>query len=109
MDRRYSQARAYDGTRASKDGSRRQEALVRARLARARVRSRSLNAAGNEDGPKSAEGFAGADILRARALDRQERRRVFEEEGSGVYGARPAIEEARRRSPGPQEGLLGGW
>jgi hypothetical protein len=109
VDRRYSQARAYDGTKASRSGSRRQEALVRARLAQARVRSRSLNAAGNEGGPKSAEGFGAADILRARAQERQEQRQVFEQEGSGVYGARPAMDEIRRRPSEAQEGLLGGW
>lgn len=106
LDRRYRQGRAYDGTRASDGGNRRQEALVRARLAQARIRSRSLNAVGNEDGPKAAEGFAAADIVRARAAERQDRNQVFEQEGSGVYGARPAMDAVRRQDKEGEQ-LLG--
>lgn len=79
---------------------------MRAKLARARVRARSANATGNEGGPKSASGFAAPDIIRARAQERQERNRVFEQEGSGVYGARPAMDAARRQQQDPEEQLL---
>lgn len=108
MDRRYKQARTYAGTRAQSGSSDRQEALTRARLARARVSARSAQGGGNESGPKSIDPFAAVGILRARASERIEGNRLFEEEGSGVYGSRPALEDARRQGD-PLEGLLGGY
>ena len=108
MDRRYKQARTYSGARASSGSSDRQEALTRARLARARVSARSAQGGGNESGPKSIDHFAAVGILRARASERAEGNRLFEEEGSGVYGSRPALEDARRQED-PLEGLLGGY
>jgi hypothetical protein len=97
VDRRYSQARGAGGTRASKAGSARREALTRAQIARGRVRARSARAGGNERGPKSIDPLAAVAILRGRAAQTAERNQVFQEEGSGVYGSAPALAEARRQ------------
>lgn len=102
MDRRYRQTAG-----ASRSGSARQEALVRAKMARARMDARSARGGGYESGPKSIDPYAAVDILRARSALAGERDRVFQEEGSGVYGARPAIEQARRQGEDPL-GLLPG-
>jgi hypothetical protein len=97
LDRRYKQARAYDGTPASQGKSRRQEAFARAKLAQARVGARSARGGGNEEGPKSIDPYAAVEILRARAAEKAVAGRIFQEEGSGVYGAQPAVEDALRR------------
>jgi hypothetical protein len=91
VDRRYRQTAG-----ASRSGSARQEALVRAKLARARLSARSTGP-GNESGPKSIDPYAAVDILRARSAQKADRNRVFQEEGSGVYGAAPALDDARRQ------------
>lgn len=107
MDRRYKEARAYDGTPASNRKARRQEAFARAKLARARVSARSAQGGGNEDGPKSIDPYAAVDILRARSSANAERGRIFQEEGSGVYGAQPAIDDARYREDEERDRLAG--
>jgi len=97
VDRRYSQARGVDGSRASKAGLAQREAFTRAQIARGRVGARSARGGGNERGPKSIDPFAAVAILRGRAAQQAEGNRVFQEEGSGVYGSAPALEEARRQ------------
>jgi hypothetical protein len=99
MDRRYRQAAG-----ASRSASNQQQALVRARLARARMDARSARGGGNEQGPKSIDPYAAVSILRARSMQEADRERIFQEEGSGTYGAAPSLEEARRR--GDQSGGL---
>ena len=101
MDRRYRQAAG-----ASPSGGARREALVRARLARARVGARSARAGGNEQGPKSIDPHAAVDILRARSAQVAEGNQVFQEEGSGSYGAGRALEEARRQGERERYGRL---
>jgi hypothetical protein len=88
---------AYDGTRASRSSGARSEAYARAQLARGRVRARSARGGGNERGPKSIDPLAAVEILRRRAAQAADSNRVFEAEGSGVYGSAPALAEARRQ------------
>jgi hypothetical protein len=104
MDRRYRETAG-----ASRAASARSEALARAKLARARIDARSARGRGNEDGPKSADPFGGATAFRLRAAQEASRGQVFREEGSGVLGARPSLDEARRRdTPDGYRGLLPG-
>jgi len=102
MDRRYRQTAG-----ASRQSSARQEALVRARMAKARTDARSARGGGNESGPKSIDPYAAVEILRARSSLAGERDQIFQEEGSGAYGARPAFEQPRRQYEDPL-GLLPG-
>jgi len=108
VDRRYRQSRTYDGTRANVTGSARREAYARAQLARGRVSARSARSGGNERGPKSIDPQAAISILRGRAAQVSDRNRVFQEEGSGVYGGAPALEDARRQEEEDFRGLLPG-
>ncbi len=101
MDRRYRQAAG-----ASSSGSARREALVRARLAQARVGARSARSGGNERGPKSIDPYAAVEILRARSAQAAEGNQVFQDEGSGIYGVGRALEEARRQDEDERYGLL---
>lgn len=106
MDRRYLQARDGNGVRAFDTRKRVSEAYTRANLARRRVQRRSELAYGYEDGPKSANPFAAADIFRARSAARNERNQVFQQEGSGVYGAQQLMSEAKRAGETPRGQLL---
>jgi len=101
VDRRYRQAAG-----ASSSSSARREALVRARLAQARIGARSARAGGNERGPKSIDPYAAVEILRARSAQTAEGNQVFQEEGSGTYGAGRSLEEARRQDEDERYGLL---
>lgn len=92
MDRRYNENKG-----ASDRTSRRSEALVRARLASARVGMRSTTAddwRGSTSRGESIENLAR--LNSARSSDRRERNERFELEGSGVLGAKPAFDDARR-------------
>lgn len=91
MDRRYRQTAG-----ASDAGANRREALTRAKLAQARNIARSARSGGNERGPKSIDPMGAIPILRARSQASAERNQVFQEEGSGVYGATPSLRAARR-------------
>jgi hypothetical protein len=84
MDRRYSQARGAGGVRAADAGRTRSRALARAQLARARVGARSIWSKARGRGSQSISNAG--DINRGRAAEREELGRVFEAEGSGVYG-----------------------
>jgi hypothetical protein len=99
MDRRYNQARG-----ASKANSNRSDAYARANLARARVSARSANAVGRGPVSSSISGRGDANI--ARAEERQDRRQIFEREGSGVYGAGPQGLQRPGWNRAPREGLL---
>lgn len=87
MDRRYREARTSDGVRASRSGDQQREALVRAQLMMARRKSRSIGARGYEDGPKTTDPYGGGRVSGARAEVRRSASRLFEEEGSGAFGA----------------------
>jgi len=99
MDRRYSQARG-----ASKASSRRSDAYARANLARARVGARSAGVVGR--GPVNSSISERGDVNIARAVDRQDRSRIFDQEGSGVFGAGPQGLQRRGSVELPREGLL---
>jgi hypothetical protein len=71
------------------------------------VGARSASSGGYEQGPKSIDPNAAVDILRARAMQRADRNQVFEQEGSGVYGAAPALEDVRRQDR-EYQGLMPG-
>lgn len=104
MDRRYRETAG-----ASRAASARSEALARAMLARARIDARSARARGNQQGPQSADPFGGATAFRLRAAQESSRGQVFREQGSGVFGARQSLREARRRDePDGYRGLLPG-
>lgn len=89
------------------EGANRTEALVRAKLARARNIARSARGGGNERGPKSIDPLGAVAVLRARSQDSAERNQVFQEEGSGVYGAAPSLRAARRTDNEPPALLPG--
>lgn len=93
MDLRYSQNKG-----ASTRPQLRAEALTRAKLAQARVQGRSMRGEERYTSAMSGtNGYAmGALITGARAADRLEGDRQFLLEGSGVYGAAPSSEDARR-------------
>lgn len=102
MDRRYGQARAFDGTRASRGRSARGEALVRQYLGRARRENSSAQAyGGSTGGAKSIDPAAATEILRNRSVDLGEAREIFREEGSGALGGRASMWDAKRL---PREG-----
>lgn len=108
LDLRYRETRGSGGVRASEGRQRRSEAYARAQLAQRRLQRRSELAYGYEDGPKNINPFAGIDISRARSQERSDRDQVFQQEGSGVYGARQSMNEARRGDE-QQQGPLLGW
>jgi hypothetical protein len=99
MDRRYSQARG-----ASRSSSRRSDAYARANLARARIGVRSARAVGRNPASSSISGRGDANM--ARAAERQERSRIFDQEGSGVFGAGSQALQRREEIELPREGLL---
>lgn len=105
MDRRYRQARAYDGTRASSRGQARQQALTRALMARSRFQSRFAGSRGYESGPKSIDPEAGLNAIRARQQEQSDRSQIFRDAGSGVYGAYQSLRDAKRLND-PQAGPL---
>lgn len=97
MDRRYSQARFYDGSRAVRNGERQGEALVRRFLGQARqVNAAAQSYGGSTGGAQSAGGNAGLEVLNERAAQARDRRAIFKEEGSGSLGARSALWQARQ-------------
>lgn len=94
MDRRYNENRG-----ASDSASRRSEALVRSRLASARVGMRSTTADDWRGSTSRAESIDNlARLNSARSSERLERNRRFDLEGSGVLGAKPALYDARREA-----------
>ena len=76
MDRRYKQARFYNGTPATDRSVNKSDSLVRSYLARARQQNATDQSYGG-------------------STETPDRNKVFKEEGSGVYGARRAKYESR--------------
>ena len=97
MDRRYKQARFYNGTPATDRRVNRSDSLVRSYLARARKQNATGQSYGGSTGGRSSiDSNRGLEILRERATQQSERNEVFKEEGSGIYGARRAKYESRQ-------------
>lgn len=94
MDRRYKESRFYNGTRASTGQSERGERLVRAYLASARSQNRAESDYGGSTGGAQSAG-GGLAVITGRNQDIKEAREVFRTEGSGSFGARATIAEAR--------------
>ena len=97
MDRRYTQARFYNGTPATARGVNKSDSLVRSYLARARKENSTGQSYGGSTGGRSSiDANRGLEILRERSSEQSERNKVFKEEGSGIYGARRAKYESRQ-------------
>ena len=97
MDRRYNQARFYNGTPATRRSTNRSDSLVRNYLARARKENSVAQSYGGSTGGRSSiDVNRGLDILRERASEQSERNKVFKEEGTGVYVARRVKYESRQ-------------
>ena len=87
MDRRYKQARFYNGTPATDRSVNKSDSLVRSYLARARKQNATDQSYGGSTGGRSS-------ISTAQSV--AHRNKVFKEEGSGVYGARRSKYESRQ-------------
>lgn len=97
MDRRYSQARFYNGSRAVTGDQERGDRLVRRYLEQARrTHAAAQSYGGSTGGQQSAGGNAGLVVLQERAAEARDRRAIFKEQGSGVLGARAALWQARQ-------------
>jgi hypothetical protein len=94
MDRRYKQSRFYNGSRAVGSGSKRSEALVRSRLARARRENSASQAYGGSTGGVSSAG-GGISVIAGRNDAIKDAREIFRNEGSGTFGARANLAEVR--------------
>ena len=89
MDRRYKQARFYNGTPATDRSVNKSDSLVRSYLARARKQNATDQSYGGSTGGRSSISSAQS-IAQQRGAETPDRNKVFNEEGSGVYGARRA-------------------
>lgn len=98
MDRRYNQARFYNGTPATSRGSNRSESLVRDYLARARKQNSIDQSYGGSTGGRSSidNQYESGRVSKYRSDDQPDRNKVFKEEGTGVYGARRVKYESRQ-------------
>ena len=98
MDRRYSQARFYNGTPATARSTNRSDSLVRNYLARARKENSVAQSYGGSTGGRSSidSQYESGRISKYRAEDQPDRNKVFKEEGTGVYGARRVKYESRQ-------------
>lgn len=96
MDRRYKQARFYDGTRAIPGAKARSDALVRRYLEKARNDARADSSyGGSTGGVSSIDGNRGLEVMQERSRSIADTRQIFKEMGSGVYGARKSFSQAR--------------
>ncbi len=95
MDRRYNQARFYNGTPATDRSVNKSDSLVRSYLAKARKQNASDQSYGGSTGGRSSISSAQS-VAQQRASETPDRNKVFKEEGSGVYGARRAKYESRQ-------------
>ena len=95
MDRRYKQARFYNGTPATDRSVNKSDSLVRSYLARARKQNATDQSYGGSTGGRSSISTAQS-VAQQRAAETPDRNKVFKEEGSGVYGARRAKYESRQ-------------
>lgn len=94
MDRRYREARFYNGTPAATGASERGERLVRSYLARARRQNATGQSYGGSTGGASSVG-GGQAVIAGRNVDIKDAREIFREEGTGSFGARASLAEAR--------------
>jgi len=96
MDRRYAQARFYDGTRAVPSQQARSDSLVKRYLQRARNEARVANTYGGSTGGNSSiDANRGLEVMQERGRSIAEAREVFKELGSGAIGARKSFSQAR--------------
>lgn len=96
MDRRYAQARFYDGTRAIPSKQARSDALVKRYLQRARNEARvGSSYGGSTGGISSIDANRGLEVIQRRNQSIAEAREVFKELGSGAVGARKSFSQAR--------------
>lgn len=96
MDRRYSQARFYNGAPASSRGQRRREVLVRQHLERARRAShQGQSFGGSTGGQASVDGPGGGGVQRSRGDVVRAARQIFRDQGSGDLGARASMAQLR--------------
>jgi len=98
MDRRYNQARFYNGTPATDRSINRSDALVRSYLARARKQNANNQSFGGSTGGRSSidDQYTSGRVSEYRAAETPDRNKVFKEEGIGAYGARRVSNESRR-------------
>lgn len=103
MDRRYTENKG-----ASDGPSNRGERLARRRLALARVNMRSATAddSSQPNGSRGESNLSLAIRNRARGEERRGAKQLFNQEGSGSYGAGISFEDARRGAK-IGEGLIG--
>ena len=94
MDRRYKEARFYNGIRADTQGAERSDRLVRSYLARARRNSAARQSYGGSTGGVSSAGGGGA-VLAGRNTSIKDAREIFRTEGSGSFGGRSNLAELR--------------
>lgn len=96
MDRRYTQARFYDGTRAVPSAQARSDALVKRYLQRARNEARVGNSyGGSTGGTSSIDANRGLEVMQERGRSIAEAREIYKEYGSGAVGARKSFSQAR--------------
>jgi hypothetical protein len=100
VDRRYSQNRFYDGTRATARNEQRGDALVRRYLGRARQENRFAQDFGGSTGGQSSMDYrsGGGKVSSLRRQERESGNAVFESEGSGQLGAAAELKAARPKS-----------
>ena len=104
MDRRYSGMRFYDGTRASNSRSKAADRLVRSYMSNInRARRASENYGGSTGGLKSIDGGTGLKQIQSRQARQADLRQIFQQEGSGRYGARKESFIGRMTDPGSEE------
>lgn len=97
MDRRYSQSRFYNGTRAADSRSSRGDALVRRYLGVAKQQASSAQSyGGSTGGSQSIGGNSGLSTLAERAALSKDRGAIFKDQGSGALGARRSMWDARQ-------------
>jgi hypothetical protein len=96
MDRRYTQMRFYGGGKASTKQKNSRERLLSAYMSNIKRGMRdAANYGGSEGGRKSLDGrSAGKKIIDQRQARQADNRKIFDQEGTGRFGAR--IEEVRQ-------------
>ena len=96
--------RFYDGTRASNSRSKAADRLVRNYISNInRARRASENYGGSTGGLKSIDGGTGLKQIQSRQARQADLRQIFQQEGSGRYGARKESFIGRMTDPGSEE------
>ena len=100
MDRRYSGMRFYNGVRASNRGEQAAEKLLDSYMSNARSVSRKAqNYGGSTGGNKSLSGNRGLEVIKQRNSKIGDLRKIFEQEGTGRFGARKEAWIAKQYDP----------